>query len=299
MLEGFRQHYVNLLTSGGHIVLLFIGFQIDSKEAWPIILGLISAISYFAWVGNQRRSRLILDTPTSRIASAAQGYVELTGRARQAHDIPLLSKLTLLPCVWYRYIIEQEHSDNKGYEVIEQGASDDIILIDDGSGQCFIDPDYAEIITSHKQVWKKGDCRYTEYLLSPLDTLYAIGEFTTLGGPNSDLDFKGDLNTLLTEWKRDKVRLHERFDLNKNGQIDPEEWELAVLAAKREVAKQHNEIRLKNGVHLMRKPEDGRLFLLSNLPEENLARKYVLWGWFHLIAFLGTSGGAAYLLGTH
>ncbi|GAO36116.1 hypothetical protein SCT_1515 [Sulfuricella sp. T08] len=297
MFEGLKQHYVNLLTSGGHLVLLFAGWQIDSREAWPIILGLISAISFFAWVGNQRRSRLILDTPTSRIVSAAQGYVELTGRAKQAHDVPLLSKLTLLPCVWYRYIIEQERNDDKGYEIVERGSSDDTILIDDGSGQCFIDPDYAEIITSHKQVWKKGDYRYTEYLLSPLDTLYAIGEFTTLGGPNSDLDFKGDLSALLTEWKRDKASLHERFDLNNDGQIDPREWELAVLAAKREVAKQHGEIRLKDGVHLLRKPKDGRLFLLSNLPEERLARKYVLWGWFHLLTFVGATGGTAYWLG--
>ena len=195
MLEGLKQHYVNLLTSGGHLVLLFAGWQIDSKEAWPILLGLISLISFFAWIGNQRRSRLILDTPTSRIASAAQGYVELTGRARQAHDIPLLSKLTLLPCVWYRYIIEQERSDNKGYDIVEQGTSDDTILIDDGSGQCFVDPDYAEVITSHKQVWKKGDYRYTEYLLSPLDTLYAIGEFTTLGGANSQLSISRTTST--------------------------------------------------------------------------------------------------------
>lgn len=297
MLEGFRQHYVNLLTSGGHLVLLFAGFQIDSREAWPIILGLISAISFFAWVGNQRRSRLILDTPTSRIASAAQGYIEVTGRATQAHDIPLLSKLTLLPCVWYRYIIERERNDNKGYDIVEQGTSDDTILIDDGSGQCFIDPDYAEVITRHKQVWKKGDYRYTEYLLSPLDTLYAIGEFTTLGGANSPLDFKDDLNALLTEWKRDKTQLHERFDLNKDGQIDHREWELAVLAAKREVAKQHGEIRLKDGTHLLRKPKDGRLFLLSNLPEENLARKYVLWGGFHLLTFLGAGCSAVFMLG--
>ena len=44
-------------------------------------------------------------------------------------------------------------------------------------------------------------------------------------------------------------------------------------------------------------PGDGRLFLLSNLPEENLARKYVLWGWFHLLTFVGATGSAAYLLG--
>jgi len=297
MFEGLKQHYVNLLTSGGHLVLLFAGWQIGSREAWIAILGLVGVVSFFAWASNKRRSRLILDTPTSKITSAAQGYVELKGHAKQAHDTPLLSKLTLLPCVWYRYMIEEESSDKKSYNTIEQGTSDDIILIDDGNGQCFIDPDYAEIITSHKQVWTKSGHRYTEYLLSPLDTLYAIGEFTTLGGANSDLDFKGDFNALLTEWKRNKTQLHERFDLNKDSQIDPREWELAVLAAKREVAKQHGEIRLKDGTHLLRKPKDGRLFLLSNLPEKNLARKYVLWGGFHLLTFMGATGCAAYLLG--
>lgn len=297
MFESLRQHYVNLLTSGGHLLLLAIGFNIGTTEAWFAVLGLISAIGFLAWMSNNRRSRLILDTPTSRIASAAQGYVELVGRARQTPEYPLFSKLALLPCVWYRYIIEQEKGNGKEYEIVDRGASDDIILIDDGSGQCHIDPDQAEIITDHKQVWRKDGYRYTEYLLSPLDTLYAIGEFTTLGGANTDLDVKEDLNALLTEWKRDKASLHERFDLNKNGQIDPGEWELAVLAAKREVAKQHLEIRLKDGVHLLRKPGDGRLFLISNLPQENLARKYVLWGGFHLLTCLSAAGGAAYLLG--
>ena len=75
MLESLRLHYANLLTSGGHLVLLLVGFQIGSIEAWPYILGLICAISFFAWTSNQRRSRLILDTPTSKITSAAQGYV--------------------------------------------------------------------------------------------------------------------------------------------------------------------------------------------------------------------------------
>ena len=296
MFDSLRQHYVNLLTSGGHLVLLFAGFQIGSITAWLVVLGLIGAISFFAWTGNHRRSRLILDTPTSRIASAAQGYVELTGRAKEAQDAPLLSKLTLLPCVWYRYTVEQARNDGKGYEIVDRGDSNDTILLDDGSGQCYVDPDQAEILTRHKRVWTKGDYRYTEYVLSPLDTLYVLGEFTTLGGANSDLDFKGDLNALLTEWKRDSAGLLARFDLDRNGRIDPGEWELALLAAKREVARQHGEIRLRDGVHLLRKPQDGRLLLISNLPEESLARKYVRWGWFHLLTLVSAGGGAVYLL---
>lgn len=297
MFNGLKQHYANLLTSGGHLLMLAVGAKIGTPEAWLVSLGLMGLIGFFAWMGNTRRSRLILDTPTSRIASAAQGYVEFAGQAKSSPESPLLSKLTLLPCVWYRYIIEHKKDSEKGYEIVDQGVSDDTILIDDGSGQCFIDPDHAEIITSHKQIWNKDDYRYTEYLLSPLDTLYAIGEFTTLGGANSSLNAREDLNALLAEWKRDKAQLHERFDLNKDGEIDPREWELAVLQAKREVARQHTEIRLQDGTHLMRKPEDGRLFLLSNLSEQRLARKYVLWGWFHLLTCLSAVAGMAYLLG--
>lgn len=297
MLDGLRQHYVNLLTSGGHLVLLFAGWQFESREAWIVILALISAIGFFAWIGNQRRSRLILDTPTSKIASAAQGYVELVGQASQPPEAPLISKLSLLPCVWYRYVIERKRSDDKGYDIVEQGVSDDTFLLDDGSGRCFVDPDFAEVISRHKQVWSKDDFRYTEYVLSPLDTLYAIGEFATVGGANVDLDFRGDLNALLTEWKRDPARLHERFDLDGNGQIDAREWELAVLEAKREVARQHREIRLADGTNVLRKPRDGRLFLISNLPEKDLARKYVLWGGFHLVTSLAAGGVSIHLLG--
>lgn len=296
MLEGLKRHYVNLLTSGGHLLLLLVGARIGTPEAWIGVLAAMVPLGFFAWVGNSRRSRLILDTPTSRIASAAQGYVELVGQARQTPESPLVSKLTLLPCVWYRYIIEHKSGSDKNYEIVGRGASDDTILIDDGSGQCYIDPDHAEIITRHKQVWQKDDYRYTEYLLSPLDTLYAIGELTTLGGANSTLDVKQDLNQLLAEWKRDKASLHQRFDLDGNGELDAREWELAVLAAKREVARQHGEIRLRNGVHLLRQPKDGRLFLLSNLPETRLARKYVLWGGFHLLTCLSAVGGLAYLM---
>ena len=32
MLRDFRQLYVNLITSGGHLLLLFVGFQIESNS---------------------------------------------------------------------------------------------------------------------------------------------------------------------------------------------------------------------------------------------------------------------------
>ena len=290
-----RQHWANLLTSGGHLLLLLIGFQIGTPGAWVAVLGAVSAISFFAWYGNTRRSRIIDDTPTSMVASAAQGYVELSGRAKCRPDTTLFSRLHQLPCVWFRYQIERRDTDNK-WETLEQGESHEIFLLDDGSGECFVDPENAEIITKHKQVWSKDDYRYTEYVLSPLDTLYVLGEFATLGGASSDLDLKADIGALLAEWKQNRPELLQRFDLNGDGEIDLHEWELARQAAKREVEKLHREIRLKDGINILRQPSDGRLFLLSNLTPEKLGAKYVLWGWLHLAVFFSAGAVAVAFL---
>lgn len=291
MLAKLKQQYANLLTSGSHLVLLAVGFQIDTPQGWIGVLGLISFIGFFAWTGNFRRARIIGDTPTSRVASAAQGYVELYGRSEQHHGRTFLSRLTLLPCVWFRYTIERKQDDKWVRE--ESGCSEDTFLLKDGTGECVIDPEHAEVITSRNETWTKGDYRYTESLLLPKDRLYAIGEFATIGGANTVLNTSEDSSALLAQWKRDKPKLHERFDFNKDGQIDLKEWELARLAAKREVEKKHREIRREgNTVHVMRKPGDGRLFLLSNLEPEKLSRKYTLWAWFHILVFFAAVAAA-------
>lgn len=290
-----KRHWGNLLTSGGHLALLLIGFQIDTPKAWVALLGSVSAISFFAWYGNTQRSRVISGTPASTLASAAQGYVELIGHAKSTPEAPLLSPLRQLPCAWFRYRIERRDSDNQ-WETLQQGESHEIFLLNDGGGECFIDPEHAEIITRNKDVWHKDNYRYTEYIFSPLDTMYVLGEFATLGGAGSDLDFKADVGALLSEWKKNRETLLKRFDLNGDGEIDLREWALARQAAKREVEKSHREIRLKDGINILRQPSDGRLFLLSDIAPKKLVAKYVLWGWLHLAIFFGAGVAAIRIL---
>lgn len=293
MIAELKHDYANLLTSGAHLTLLFVGFQLDSPQGWMAILALISTISFFAWVGNLRRFRIIGDTPTSRIASAAQGYTELCGHAAQHPDFTLASKLRGVACVWFRYTIERKNSDNK-WVLDDSGCSEDTFLLVDASGQCAIDADDAEVISVHDDTWVMDDYRYTETLLIPGDELYAIGEFTTLSGANSELDFREDLNHLLGEWKRDQKPLHARFDVNRDGEIDAQEWGTATAQAQQTVERQHRDIRLKGHImHLLKRPADGRLFLLSNFKPEKLARKYSLWATAHLAIFF--SAGIAAL----
>jgi hypothetical protein len=299
MLEGVRQQWTgqwsNLLTSGGHLLLLLVGFQIGEPAGWMAVFGLIAAIGFFAWIGNYRRLRLMADTPTSRVASAAQGHVELFGNARQHPGHTLLSKLTGLPCLWFYYLIERRNSDNKWVRE-DSGCSDDTFLLADDSGECIIDPDFAEITSRHNSTWIKGDYRYTERLLLPQEKIYAIGEFTSVGGAGSPLDMKEDVGALLAEWKHDRVAMLERFDLDRDGEIDEREWMLARAQAQREVQVRHREIRAQDSSHILRKPRDGRPFLISNIAPHKLLGRYRFWSAFHLAVFFIAVGGTAYML---
>lgn len=294
--QALRRHYAELVTSGAQLLLLFVAAESESREGWLACLGLMALISLFAWMSALRRLRAVRDTPTSRVASAAQGYVELIGRGHPLAGAPLLSKLSALPCLWYRYQVERRDSDNK-WHTEDRGESQDSFLLDDGSAVCVIDPFGAEILTQHKDVWRRGDYRYTEWKLLDIDALYVIGQFRTLGGGTMDAHPGEELKAVLAEWKQDSKTLHARFDLDGNGVLDMKEWALARQAAKREAQKRVAEVRAMPDTHYMVQPHDGRLFLISNLPPAQLARRYGFWAWGHLLIFFTALGGVGWLLG--
>lgn len=294
MLVSLHREYAYLVTSGAQLLLLFLGVQLESREGWLACLSLMATISILAWLSALRRLRTISGTPTSRIASAAQGYVELMGNGRAYGEMPLISKLSLLPCLWYRYRIQEKNSKDE-WQTIDSGESTEPFLLDDGSGSCVIDPSNAEILTKYKDTWHDARYRYTEWKLIDSDKLYAIGEFRTWSGA-VEFDSRAELNALLAEWKLDKPTLHARFDLNNDGELDMDEWMLARQAAKREVAKKKREVSAQPDIHLIGQPRDGKLFLISNLAPEKLSRRYLFWSWVHLAIFFGTLGVLGWLL---
>ncbi|MDR2875488.1 MAG: hypothetical protein LBV44_06120 [Methylobacillus sp.] len=289
MLSELRGSYVGLLTSCSHLLLLALAARIGGQLAWAICFVLIAVISFFAWTSNFRRARAIADTPTSQIASAAQGYVELYGSARSNQDL-ICAPGDGLPCVWYHCTTYRRTSNNK-WAREDETTSEDLFEINDGSGVCFVDPDDAEVITSHTVTRTNGDYRYVEAHLLASDTIYVLGGFQTTGGTHAQLNLKEDVIALLNEWKRNTHQLLKRFDRNKDGQIDMQEWELARREAVREVQQNHNELRQAPGAHVMRKPASGQLYLISNLSPQQIRRKYVWWSWVHLIIFFAALGG--------
>lgn len=297
MLVRLRREYAQLVTSGAQLLLVFVGFKLESRTGWLVCLAIMAAISFFAWLSALRRLRSIRDTPTSKIASAAQGYVELIGRGRQFGEVPLLGKLTQLPCLWYRFKIEERYKtkDGHSWRTIDSGESDDSFLLRDDTGECVVDPEQAEISTRHRDQWQQGDHRYTEWKLLKEDSIYVIGQFRTQSGA-VEFNTRAELNALLAEWKKDLPVLHARFDLNNDGELGMNEWLLARQAAKREVAKKLREAQAQPDIHIISQPRDGKLFLISNLTPDRLSGRYLFWAWVHLIIFFGALGGIGWLL---
>lgn len=272
-----------------------IGLRIGQPGLWVPILLFILVSGFVAWLANLKRFRSVDDTPTSKIVSAPQGYVELAGHGRQPPGDKLLSYLTGLPCLWYRYLVEQKNGDK--WVHVSSGESHDTFGLDDGSGLVLIDPEGAEILTSRKQVWTEGDYRKTEWSLIEGEQLYVLGEHVTLGGAQSDLNRRSDISALLAEWKEDKDALLKRFDLNQDGEIDMTEWALVRKAAERQVGQDHAQILSQDGVHVVRRPRNGRPFLVANCLPDQLVRRYRVWSWVFLGFALASLGLMPWMTG--
>lgn len=245
--------------------------------------------SFTAW----RKARTIEDVPTSKIRSAAQGYVELEGIARADPGVPLEAPLTGLPCLWYEYRIEEyeRRGKNSSWRTLERRRSHHAIIIEDNTGRCFVHPDRATINTQHKQVWRgshrrpaqhraikqwsMGRYRYTEMRLHDGDPVYALGNFETLRPPTADeLTNKAALE-LLAEWKKDYDQLVKRFDRDGDGDIDPDEWEHVRAAARREAYAKVSDKYDATPVHVMvYPPSKSQPFIISNRDPKRLTRTY-------------------------
>ncbi len=265
---------------------------------------------YFAF-RNLYRARLIEDTPTSRIRSAPQGYVELIGTAAMMSGEPVIAPLSGLPCCWWRYRIEQKH-DDKGWRVTRSETSDSLFLLRDETGECIIDPDGATISPSGRTVWYGAtptpaagpdtgtgtfnlqssvfgvkvsvnntfvnDYRYTEETIIPGDPLYAIGLFKSLGEADRQAIRDDMIKERLRQWKADHARLLKRFDRNRDGLIDEREWELARRSARTEVMREQMRERDDFTIHTLSDTGSRtRPLLISTREEFDIVRRFRLW----------------------
>jgi hypothetical protein len=293
MLVKLRRDFANIALPALQLGIVATAVGIDTR--WGSVTGLIllMATGLYGWLRSIRHSRLIMDTPTSRIASAAQGYTELRGHGRPLDGSPLLSPVNALPVLWYRVVTQRKRRDGKWHhEGTEE--SDASFVLDDGSGQVAVDPEGAETLVRRRDVFDRGTLRHTQWSLIENDPLYVIGDFATLGSISPSFDTAAQIRDLLAEWKSNRSELLARFDLDGDGEIDIREWELARAQARREVARRRDEALSAPEAHIVRKPATRRLFLISDLDPAVIARRYRWWGIFHAAVFLAAAAATAW-----
>jgi E3 ubiquitin ligase len=286
----------------------------DDFWFWTIGLLIAAIVGFFFAFSFIHRKRIIEDTPTSKIRSAAQGYLELDGHGQLMDGQPIVSPLTGTTCTWYEFKVEEQRQTGKRTEwkTIRKGISDELFLIKDETGQCIIDPEDAHVTVSSKDVWYgneaspvrgplsankkhhffsgigvKRQYRYTEKLLHSGESLYAIGLYKTVGGAGASFDVNEDVRELIREWKTDADALMKKFDNNADGEIDLQEWQKVRDEAYKQVMEKHSEQKTLPPVHIMNKTNDKRRpFILSALPQDDLIRRLHIYSILSISLFL-------------
>lgn len=232
------------------------------------------------------RLRTISDTATSRVHSASQGYLELAGLARAIRE-ETRGPLTGLPCLWYRYLVEERRGSGKNehWVKIDGGDYPEPFSLDDGTARCIVEPSGAFLRLRRSDRWRgshrnpdgrssgtwlsTGRYRFTEERIQDGDPLYILGSLET---PSRGSAEREQLKrALLKVWKQDPARM-ARFDRNGDGQIDLDEWEQArteaeTLAAKSELRQSALPVDPR-----IRDTGDSRQpFVISTYTEEELA----------------------------
>ena len=298
-------------------------------QDYPYVLGavIVAALTgFYFFMHNWKRLRIIEDTPTAKLRSAHQGYVELEGKGQFIDDRPIYAPLSNHPCLWYRSeIAQQETFTERGrtqtrWNVVYTNTSDHRFRLTDGVSSCYVDPEHAEINGIEKLVWygnsewptrtqilesqsivhaMTNNYRYSEWLILPGQPLYILGQFSTWSAVTQK-SMRDVMINVINDWKKDQAALRDRFDSNKDGNIDQQEWEVARSEARAAAQQIHDELALEPDTSIMAKPSNSsRPFIISMYPQALLARKYRRSGYAALAACIISICAAAWLVHVH
>jgi hypothetical protein len=296
MLQQLKGHGVNIAT----LALIAVGFfyaafvlyvSHHKPETWRYLLLGIIAICFFACVFNYRRLLKISEAPISTIAAAAQGYVELYGIAKT--EKPIKTPYQNIPCVWYRSSVyanresQDENLDQFNVMPLEYTESKTTFTLDDGTAQCTVNPEGAEVVYFEARTWRKNDHRYVEEYLPADKSIYVIGQLDTRKDVYDEASFNRDLSATLADWKTRPQQLLNRYDQNRDGEIDVQEWELARQDAIKQVKAEHAmqaNLSTESGSNFtIAKPSNQALFLISAKAPQQLRNDYKTW----VLVYLG------------
>lgn len=248
----------------------------------------VCVLGLLGWWLMLRRSKAYALEATSRIATAAQGYVELQGHGSPSVGGSIcVSPITRRPCIWYRTTLYRRSLLGRDWNLTDEGECLESFVLDDGSGTCVVYPQDAEIVGMTNITTEQGNERWIEELLLPHARLTVLGELQTDGGGAPDNSEEQAVGDLLVQWKSDPKSLLQRFDLNRDGVIDLKEWELARKLAQGTVRRQRANTPPAPTVNTLRAPASGALFLISTYSPQQARWYFLAWGGLHLLLAVG------------
>lgn len=244
---------------------------VDSQSIVVNSVGYFAVACFALWaaVRSKNIQRYITDTPRSRIASAAQGFVEVQGTCEFYGNREIQGFMSGPPCVWHRYLILRSAA-----VPIQIGASELPFVVRDNTGVCVVDPKGARIVSSSKRSWTSERTYFSSKYIGHGARMYVIGEIRADGCAISSYNENAEVGSLLSQWKKDKPWLLEEFDVDLNGELDTDEWASAVKRAKRisrEIFEQKSVERIDN---VIRRPRSGLPMLISDRPPDELAAQF-------------------------
>jgi hypothetical protein len=268
--------YTGLVLAG-----VFLDYRSHHINQLPLVFVLGALVATLAWAFNFKRLLGMSEIPVATIVSATQGYVELFGTSK---SLTLTrSPIRGVECVWFRLWIYARDT-NYMWRLADYRISEQLFELQDDSGVCRIDPRGAEVFAASRHVVVQHDHKYIEDVLFADKPVYVLGDLDTGSQINTEAEIHQDAGKLMTRLKQSKARLLQQFDLNRDGEIDMHEWELARESAYAEVRAKHAQ-RLQSELHLIAKPANKRLFLISGISPHALRQHYQRWAWAHFSFF--------------
>ena len=270
LIKGSLINFISSLIYPLLLLPIFF-FPENMRYEKAMYMALLSILSLLSALTLYKRIRLIEDTSSTTLNSAAQGYAVLKGTAslydnevtRSAHpDLPPM----LWHRIWYKYRVFASWSG---------------FIVYDDKGRCTLDAVGAEVITpTYLYNHKLYNAIY------PNETLYIIGHLETLKKHRNDYERNALISNKLLEWKRNTHQFLDYFDRNRDGKIDETEMLSAKQAATRTVDMELEEIYQQPATHIVSKPDDGRPFIVSSIPPEKLLTRYKRSIVYHLSSWL-------------
>ena len=127
------------------VQLTFIFISAASRPFWLAVGAVAGVYLFYRGFRLLQRKRLIMDTPSSKVRSAAMGLVEISGQATGPYTIN--APITGMPCYYYRTLAWQwkQQGKNSKWEKVADESLHVPFFLEDTTGRVLVDPQGAEM----------------------------------------------------------------------------------------------------------------------------------------------------------